>query len=381
MPELDLAAFLEKKGEEYAPFDPKRFRNFLDFAKEKLSDISPRVVQIVGTNGKGSTGRFLATMLSGGGFRVGHFTSPHVLNVTERFWLDGKECEYTELLVAHRELSELFGDTLGSLSYFEYLSLLGFYFLGGRSEILILEAGVGGEFDSTNGFAKELLVVTKISKDHTDMLGETLFEIAKTKLAASNCKTVIAKQEFASEVKSAAMALKIAYESAPESVDESETAKIQKYIKDKAFPSYLAENLLTAYVAAKHFLPSPDISSAVPPCYRFFRYKKNIILDVGHNVDAAKAVQKELGDTKITLIFNSYADKNPIESLEVLKPSIKNVLILPIEAKRAIKIERLTEILDKIGVSYKEFDGVDDSDHYLVFGSFAVVAEFLRRGF
>ncbi len=381
MPELELSDFLDKKGEEYAPFDPDRFRNFINTARDKLQHINPKIVQIVGTNGKGSTGRFLATMLVSGGFRTAHFTSPHVVSVAERFWLNGVDSGYEELSSAHLELSAMFGEGLDGLSYFEYLTLLGYYHLGSRSDILILEAGVGGEYDSTNGFAKELLLVTKISKDHIEMLGDTVYEIARTKLAASNCKTVVAKQEFACEVESAAKALGISYNRVADLVDKNEMDTILGHAKECGFASYLVENLLTAYAGAKHFLQSPNIKAALPPRYRFFRYKKNIILDVGHNVDAAKAIRGELEGGKVTLVFNSYADKNPEHSLEVLKPVLRNVLILPIDSKRAIKKEKLIEILDKIEIEFGDFEDIDESRNYLVFGSFAVVAEFLRRGF
>ena len=87
---MNLVSFLDAKGVEYAPFDPNRFKNFIASNPDFLS-AAPRIVQIVGTNGKGTTGRFLAEILKNGGLKVGHFTSPHILSLTERFWFDGQD--------------------------------------------------------------------------------------------------------------------------------------------------------------------------------------------------------------------------------------------------------------------------------------------------
>ena len=84
-----LMEFLDKKGQEYAPFEPKRAPEILALLNLTLPK-KLKVIHIIGTNGKGSTGRFLALMLYQKGFNVGHFTSPHLLNFNERFWSTAK---------------------------------------------------------------------------------------------------------------------------------------------------------------------------------------------------------------------------------------------------------------------------------------------------
>jgi len=377
---VSLTSFLEKKGVEYAPFDPQRFQNFYN-NHAILRQNSPKIVQIVGTNGKGSTGRFLAWILKNAGFKVGHFTSPHILSFTERFWFDGGDADEGELEEAFCELIDEFGESLEPLSYFEILTLLSLFFFKDRAEILILEAGVGGEYDSTTVFAKELLLIAAIGLDHQEMLGNTIEKITQTKLKASNCKTIVGRQlniEVYESIK------KWFFDKDIEFLDDiltkSDRVAISEYSKKNFTASYLEENLALAYVGARYLgVDAPQLKTVNTIRGRFERVASNIIIDVGHNELAAKRLTNELGGKKVTLIFNCYADKDPYATLSALKDSVDSVEIIAVPSDRIIKKEKLIKILDKIGFSYRDFDETDDDKEYLVFGSFSVVSEFLRR--
>lgn len=377
---MSLASFLEKKGVEYAPFDPKRFQNFYD-SHAILRQNSPKIVQIVGTNGKGTTGRFLAWILKNAGFKVGHFTSPHILSFTERFWFDGRDAEGGELEEAFCKLRDEFGKALEPLSYFEILTLLSFFFFKDRAQILVLEAGVGGEYDSTTVFAKELLLVTAIGLDHQEMLGDTIDKITQTKLRASNCKTIVGRQVYVEVYESIK---KWFFDKDIEFLDDiltkSDRAAILEYSKKNFTASYLEENLALAYAGARYLgVDAPQLEMVLPIEGRFERIASNIIIDVGHNELAAKRVANELGGKKVTLIFNCYADKDPYSTLFALREFVDSVEIIAVPSDRIIKKEKLIKILDKIGFSYRDFEGISDDKEYLVFGSFSVVSEFLRR--
>lgn len=377
---MSLASFLLKKGVEYAPFDPKRFQNFYNNSA-LLRQKTPKIVQIVGTNGKGTTGRFLAWILKNAGFKVGHFTSPHILSFTERFWFDGRDADEGELEEAFCELVDEFGESLEPLSYFEILTLLSFFFFKDRAEMLILEAGVGGEYDSTTVFAKELLLVTAIGLDHQEMLGDTIDKITQTKLRASNCKTIVGRQ---ADIEVYESIKKWFFDKDIEFLDDiltkSDRVVISECSKKNFTASYLEENLALAYVGARYLgVNAPQLETVWPIGGRFERVASNIIIDVGHNELAAKRVANELGGKKVTLIFNCYADKDPYATLLALKDSVECVEIIAVPNDRIIKKEKLIKILDKIGFSYCDFDETDDSKEYLVFGSFSVVSEFLRR--
>lgn len=378
---MNLVSFLDAKGVEYAPFDPNRFKNFIASNPDFLSQL-PRIVQIVGTNGKGTTGRFLAEILKNGGLKVGHFTSPHILSFTERFWFDGQDANEDELEMAFEAMDARFKDELGALSYFEILTLLACFYFKDRAEIVVMEAGVGGEYDSTSALSKELLLVTPISMDHLDMLGTSIEEITRTKLRASNCKTIVGFQPHRSVkevIKGEFLSSDISF--LEDLLSAEEMLFIEDYIVNNSYASYLSQNLALAYAASKSLGINPVVGNIKPLKGRFERIEPNVILDVGHNVDAARRVAEELGGKKVVLVFNCYADKDPENSLLALKNNIEIVEIIDFKNERLIKKDKLIKVLDKIKVPYRNFDKIDKNSDYLVFGSFSVAGEFLRRGF
>lgn len=158
-----------------------------------------RFIHIAGTNGKGSTAATLASIFRAAGYRTGLYTSPYLIRFNERIQMDG-ECitdrelaEITEFIKPHAEAME---DTP---TEFELVTTIGFEFLRRkRAEIVILEVGMGGELDSTNVIpAPEAAVICNIGLDHTEYLGATLAEIAKTKagIIKSGCVCVLYPNE------------------------------------------------------------------------------------------------------------------------------------------------------------------------------------------
>jgi dihydrofolate synthase/folylpolyglutamate synthase len=113
---------------------------------------------------------------------------------------------------------------------------------------------------------------------------------------------------------------------------------------------------------------------------RFYKYRKNIIIDVGHNELSAQAIKEELQDKKINLIFNTYSDKDYIKTLEVLKDNIDSIYILPVENNNRIEDEnrlRLAILMLKLNIIEK-LEILDNKD-YLVYGSFSVVEKFIKE--
>ncbi len=118
-----------------------------------------KIIHIVGTNGKGSTGRIMATLLKESSYSVGHYSSPHILKFNERIWINGENISDKLLEENHKRLFKILGrDISRSLSYFEYTTLLAFIATQDL-DILILEAGLGGEFDATNVVDKDLSIL------------------------------------------------------------------------------------------------------------------------------------------------------------------------------------------------------------------------------
>ncbi len=139
-----------------------------------------KAVHVAGTNGKGSTSHLIAAALQAAGLRVGLFTSPHLVSLTERIRVNGKPIP-EETVAAFVTENKAFLDELQP-SFFETMTALGFrYFVQQNVDIAVIETGLGGRLDSTNVLTPVLSVITNIGMDHTEFLGNTLAKIAREK--------------------------------------------------------------------------------------------------------------------------------------------------------------------------------------------------------
>ena len=148
-----------------------------------------RVIHIVGTNGKGSTGVMLAKILVTAGYKVGHFSTPAILNDREVITTNGEMISEADFVSSYKRVLEevtAHGGDEDTLSKFEWWTLVALdYFARKEMDFVILEAGVGGLRDATNVIEKPLVVAfTKISYDHVGLLGNNLLEIAQDKAGA-----------------------------------------------------------------------------------------------------------------------------------------------------------------------------------------------------
>lgn len=149
--------------------------------------LQAKSLHITGTNGKGSTSVMLASVLTAAGYTTALYTSPHLLTMRERFLIDGKmisEDEVAEIMTRIRPDIEAVDReaAFGKLTVFEILTVLGFvYFAEKKCEFQVMEVGMGGRFDATNVIQPEVCLLTSISYDHTEVLGDTLTKIAGEK--------------------------------------------------------------------------------------------------------------------------------------------------------------------------------------------------------
>ena len=275
----------------------------------------PKILQVVGTNGKGSTGRFIADMLLAQGLSVGHYTSPHISKFNERIWLNGKDVDDDVLDIFHQSLQNLLPkEFIKSLSYFEYTTLLAMLIFSEKCDFVVLEAGLGGEFDATTVFPKILSIVTPIGYDHSSFLGTTIEKIAKTKLESIDKKALLSNQyeedvyEIAKDVcrkKGATLFF------CKDMLLDSEKRKIKRYIIENRLPYFQELNLQTAYCAMKILDFKIDLGNLKLSVLngRCQKVAENITVDVGHNIMAAKMLREHYKERKVTLIYNSFKDK------------------------------------------------------------------------
>ncbi len=167
-------------------------KNTLDHTRAFLKRLGDpqekmKILHVAGTNGKGSVCSFLASMLKAGGKRTGLFTSPHLVKINERFVVDEQDVSDEEFLEAFHTVmdcvEEMKEEGYPHPTYFELLFLIGMkLFERAGVEYLVLETGLGGRLDATNSVAHPLVsVITSISLDHTEYLGDTVAAIAGEK--------------------------------------------------------------------------------------------------------------------------------------------------------------------------------------------------------
>lgn len=141
-----------------------------------------RSIHITGTKGKGSTAAMLASVLRSAGYRVGLFTSPHLVHVEERVQLDGRPISKAELTAYMAEIANAVSKMKDHPSFFEIGTAIGFmHFALRRAELAVIEVGLGGRFDSTNVIHPLVSIITSVGFDHTAQLGSTLEAIAYQK--------------------------------------------------------------------------------------------------------------------------------------------------------------------------------------------------------
>ncbi len=377
----NIKLFLDEKPLFYDEIDYERMPKAYNIIKSQLP--KPNIIHIIGTNGKGTTGRFLATALYNLGFSVGHYTSPHIVEFNERIWIDGKNVDNDSLEIVHKKLYKMLGAELSErLSYFEYTTFLAML-LFENCKYVVMEAGLGGEHDATAVFDKVLTLVTPVDIDHESFLGNSIDDIATTKLNAMQKHLIIGKQKFA---KVYDIAQNIAYTKGAvvykyeDLLDENDIVKIMSVSKELNLTHYLQDNLKLAISALK-FLKLEYKTDSFKNSKLFGRLTpldENILIDVGHNPLAATSILKELNTKKYVLIYNSYKDKDYKKILEILKPIILHVEIIDIDDERAESMSKLQSTLNILEIQYSPFVKINKDLSYLVFGSFSVVEKFLK---
>lgn len=373
-----ISDFLIAKGAEYAPFNPQRARDIYAKISSYLK-ISSYIIHLVGTNGKGSTGRFIALGLLEQGKSVLHFTSPHLFSFNERFWKNGAIVDDETLENAHSFLQKF--DCIQEASYFEYATFLALV-LTQDVEYCILEAGLGGEFDSTSCLRRDISVFTPIDFDHQEILGSSIEEIAMTKLKSMASIAFIAPQHFeiVNELASSIaqnLHAKIFY------IRASPSDTTLAYAKKHHFPAFLTQNLHIALNVLNFLGIAANLANFkdLDLRGRCERFAHNITLDVGHNQAAARELLKVFNEKKIILVYNTYRQKDVYSIVSTLKPIIKKVAIINVLDDRILETHLLEEVLKSLRIEFEYFEikEMKMQEEYLVFGSFSVIKQFLEE--
>jgi len=191
---LNRLPFYQSQGSKAYKPGLDNIRSFVDHLNVNFQDI--KLIHIGGTNGKGSTCAYLSSIIQESGYRVGTFTSPHFFDYRERIKVNNNKIEkdfISKFIITHRDIIEKLELTFFELSFGMSLS----YYIEKNVDYAIIEVGLGGRLDATNIINPILSVITNISYDHTEVLGDTLEKIAfeKAGIIKQNTKVIIGERD------------------------------------------------------------------------------------------------------------------------------------------------------------------------------------------
>lgn len=358
-----------------------------------------KAIHVGGTNGKGTTSHLLASVLKESGYKVGLYTSPHLKSFTERIKVDATEITEAAVVDFVEEYDELLKEL--KPSFFEMTVVMAFdYFKKQGVEVAVVEVGLGGRFDSTNVLKPDLSIITNISLDHQDFLGDTIEAIANEKAGIIKPNTPVIIGEFDEE--SFPVFEKTAKAQQATLVSAFEVDLPQSLV-DHNDPNYVLLNKQTAYSAVVMLdLLGYQINKS-QLAYSFVNFmnlwklkgrwqelskEPQVICDTGHNELGIKLLVdrlKEYEGPKIHLVWGMAADKDVTKILKML-PSESNYYFCQAQIPRALPAEQLKNLAESVGLTgcvvkevnqaiQKAKKSASKDDLIIVGGSTFVVAE------
>lgn len=360
-------------------------------AKELLSRVGNpqndlKVIHVAGTNGKGSVCAYLASMMQAGGFRCGLFTSPHLVKMNERFSIDGEMMDdetFVRLFLEVKQVIDAFlEEGLEHPSYFEVVFVMGMlHFKEQQVDVAVVETGLGGKLDATNTVTKPLAtVITSISLDHTEYLGDTVEKIAGEKAGiikkgvpiiydARNEESACVIAARAREMDAPSYALTDSmYEikqNTPEGIDFSFQCKYYDtitvsipYIAPYQMVNASLALLVMGVLRDVHGISDEILCRAVSGTRwegRMETVLPGVILDGAHNedgilrfIETARAFRK---DYKVLILFSAVADKRYRDMIRMICDEIQPGVVVTtrIPGQRSVPAEALAQVFEQYG--------------------------------
>ena len=351
-------------------------KNFLTLLGKPHTKI--QTIHIAGSNGKGSTAAFTASILQEMKYKVGLYTSPHFSRFNERIKINGKEISderIAKFIQDYEKNIDMF-----NLTFFETTTALAFqYFYEEKVDFAVIETGLGGRLDATNLIIPLSAIITSISLEHTEILGDTIEKIAveKSGIIKEGKNVFIGKlpekaesliEHKCSEMKCELFKLKDYI------IEEGDTVELYteeleldewimplkgKYQKYNAALAALAvsktlnnDNFRVIENGIKNVIKNTGLQGR----YEFFNTSPDIIFDSAHNPEGITNFLNEFNRDKkkyshTTLLFGVMRDKAIAEMLLSLKDSFDEILITEIEYERSCKISDLEKISKEINLT------------------------------
>ncbi len=379
-------------------------------------------LHIAGTNGKGSSAAMLAAMLQAGGYRVGLYTSPHLVDFRERIRVHNADISEVSVCQLTEHIRRV-ADSVGSLTFFELTTAMAFqHFKNEHVDVAIIEVGLGGRFDATNVLDPLGILITGIGLDHEQYLGSTLQAIAQEKAGIIRKKAPVVvgkmsdgvRQVFEDRVQqfdaplyraeqdfsiSAISSTAFAYQGLRESFSDLKTNLLGRHQMNNA-GNALA---LLESATSERFPLSRDAMQMGLQRVRWkgrleiTHHDPTIILDGAHNplggralFDFLQARLHDCPDCKLIVILGMMQDKNLGEFLQVLLPLVHSLIVTQPHMDRAVPADVLAQVALRhdleatvIPSPWEAYccarDTADRSDLVCVTGSLFLVGEILQH--
>ncbi|MHB0925759.1 MAG: bifunctional tetrahydrofolate synthase/dihydrofolate synthase [Gallionellaceae bacterium] len=371
------------------------------------------VITVGGTNGKGSVCAMLESILHAAGYRVGCYTSPHLLHYNERVRIAKQQASDAELCASFEKIEQVRGDI--PLTYFEFGTLAAMQcFIEHKVEVAILEVGLGGRLDAVNAFDSDCAVVTSVDIDHTDYLGETREQIAFEKAGIFRAGKVAicadadvpqAITDYAEKIGAQLWCIGTEFGFTPHqgqwdyrSIIGARNALPYPALRG-AFQLNNASAALAALDALRDKLPVSMeavrrglVEVQLAGRFQVIPGRPQLILDVAHNPHAARSLAQNLAGLPpcphTWAVFAMLRDKDMAGVAAALDPHIDTWLVAGIAAPRGAPAGELAQVLQNTGVrgdiqAFPDvgealryaYNAAGENDRITTFGSFYTVAE------
>ncbi|WKJ92399.1 bifunctional tetrahydrofolate synthase/dihydrofolate synthase [Methylomonas montana] len=377
----------------------------------------PPTITVAGTNGKGSCVAFLEAIYRAEGYKVGAYTSPHILRYNERIRIDGQPVDDALICEAFARIDAARGDT--SLSYFEFGTLAALsIFADADLDIQLLEVGLGGRLDAVNIVDPDVALVTTIALDHVDWLGNTEAAIGREKagifrkgvaavIGDGNAPDSVA--EVATQIGALTLQMGKAF-TYQKHADSWDWQSADSRITDLPMPAFKGEHqyknasaVIMAVQALQPLLKVADdsIRQGLRSARLQGRFQQidgaiPVLLDVGHNPQAVQTLIDYLRDyfpkVKIHAVFAMMRDKDIAGVLNMMRDRVAVWYLAPLNNPRAASPEQLETYFQQQGMQNLQSGFADFAEAFvaaqqnarpdeliLIFGSFFLVSEYLSK--
>lgn len=336
------------------------------------------IIHVGGTNGKGSVCNFIGSILTSAGYNVGIFTSPHLQRFSERFVINDKEISKSDVAYLTKKIKPIVDEMIGKgkiPTYFEIVTAMAFqYFSSQKVDYALIEVGLGGRFDATNIVKPILTIITNISLDHQEILGEDISKIASEKAG-------IIKKDIPIITAAKDNAIKIIKNKSKEKksnlfqVDDSRWKKIgnqdliihgilnEYNVKTKMMGNFQGENIAISIVAIENlqmngvFITDDNIIKGIfnaenPGRMEIISDNPMVLLDGAHNISGMKvlkeAIESDFVYNKLILIIGILEDKKIDEMLKIIIPNTDMIITSKSDNLRSMDPSILKEKIKNI---------------------------------